>query len=164
MKILGLILVFVSSASVGYIRSNSYKERDSELHSFIELLYFIKNEISSYLTPQWEIYEKFENSVLEKNGFLSLLRAYSEKGRENPLFYALDGASLKLGKEEEEIIKAFARDFGTLSTADECDRCDRTIRKLEEIYKTKKEETLEKTRLCRSVGCMIGLGLVLLLW
>lgn len=164
MKVLGLILIFISSASVGFIKSNTYKERDLELLSLIELLYFIKHEISTYLTLQWEIYEKFDNSVLEKNGFLSILREYSRQGKEKPLLYAIEASQLKLDKEEEEIVKSFARDFGTLSTSDECNRCDRAIRKLEEIYKTKKEETLEKSRLCRSVGCMIGIGLALLMW
>ncbi len=165
MKIFGLILVFASATAAGFIKAEAYKERDAEISAFIELIYFIKQEISAYLTPQHQIYEKFTCSVLEKNGFLTLLREYSHQGIEAPLMSALDNCGgLTLDTETRDIVAGFAEGFGSLSTADECQRCDRTVCALEEIYKKRREETLEKTRLCRSVGSMIGIGLVLLLW
>ncbi len=165
MKLFGLILVFVSAASVGFIKAESYKTRDAEISAFIELIYFIKREISAYLTPQHEIYEKFTCPVLEKNGFLPLVREYSWKGMEAPFLLAVKNCSdLTLDSQVYDILEGFGDSLGTLSNGDQCEQCQRAVYELEEIYKKKKEETLEKTRLCRSVGSMIGIGLVLLLW
>lgn len=165
MKTAGLILMFLSATAAGFIKANTYKESEKEIASFIEMLYFIKHEISFYLTPQNKIYEKLHSRILESNGFLACLRDFSTECRESPLLCAIETCDgLKCGDEVLRILKEFAVTFGTLSVEEQCRRCDRTISELEEIHKTKKSEAIEKTRLCRSVGCMIGLGLVLLLW
>lgn len=165
MRTLGLLLIFISASAVGFMKANSYKECEKEINSFIKMIYFIKHEISVYLTPQSEIYEKFSDTLLEKNGFLPLLRRHSENGTEAPLLCAVAESNLlKCGDETIGAIKDFAQTLGTLSVEEQCERCDMTISILNEIYKKKKDETSEKIGLCRSVGCIVGIGLVLLLW
>lgn len=165
MRAVGLLFIFLSTTAAGFIKAASYKESEKEIGAFIEMLYFIKHEIASFLTPQSKIYEKFTNRVLEKNGFLPLLKDVSAKGKESPLFLSIEECTtLRCGEEAVGIIKEFAETLGTLSVTEQCLRCDRAVSELEEIYKKKKAETAEKTGLCRSVGCMVGLGLVLLLW
>ena len=165
MKAVGLIMIFLSAVSVGFIKGNGYKDTEREIGAFIDLLYFIRHEISSYLTPQGKIYEKLRNPILEERGFLDLLRRFSEEGAEQPLLSAVEECrALRCGDEAASVIKEFSETLGRLSVKEQCHRCDRAISALEDIHKRKKVEALEKTRLCRSVGCMIGLGLVLLLW
>jgi hypothetical protein len=62
------------------------------------------------------------------------------------------------------LIFEFSELFGTLSESEEGERCDKLICDLEEIYKISKEETREKVRLYRTVGCMSGIALVLIMW
>ena len=109
MKIIGLIVVFFSCSAIGFIKSKEYKERDAELHEFINLLYFIKREISSYLTPQKEIFEKLNSSYFEKNGFLALVRECSFIDNEAPFYKALCLYDFQTPDEEaQEIIKMVA--------------------------------------------------------
>lgn len=164
MKEMGLLLVFISSTALGYVRAYLYKDKERELSAFLEFICFIRAEVSSYLTPQNKIYEKFNNATLEKNGFLSSLRHFLEQGSPCALSDALKYSELKIDGETRELLLSFANDFGTRSSEEECQRCDRTIKLLEEKHTKIKEETAEKTRLYRSMGSMVGIGLVLLLW
>ena len=163
MKILGLILIFASSTAQGFIRASAHTDALKRLRGLIDLLYFIKREISSYLTPQGEIFEKFRNRDLEKCGFLEALRGADSL---NPLYQALGsrGDTLLIKREAFDTLLSFSKELGCFSPEEECARCDRAIAELEDILKIQKEETAEKTRLCRTVGAMVGMGAVLMLW
>ncbi len=163
MKTAGLILIFFAPSLIGFMKAESYVEENNILHSFITLISFIKREVSSYLTPQREIYCKFYDKHLDKCGFLEELKnSFSD----TPLLSALllTKERLNLRDEPYELIYEFATLFGTLSEREEMERCDKLISELEEIYKRNKEENREKIRLCRTVGCMTGIGLLLVMW
>ena len=165
MKIIGLLLVFLSSLAIGVSKAEEYREKDKCINAFIEFLYFIRHEIFVYQTPQCKIFEKFQNKYLESAGFIEDLRKNVLEGRNQPLFHTVKELDkIKLDAETRDILLSFAEGLGTLSVSEECERCDRAVRQLEEVYRKQKEETKGKTRLCRSVGGMIGAGLVLLLW
>ncbi len=163
MKTIGLMILFFVPTATGFIKSQSYIESRNILRGFISLVNFIKREITSYLTPQQEIYKKFYDKSLEKSTFLSALR---KSDGDNPFALALGESKNKLLLSEDtfELLYEFGISFGTLSEKEEVTRCEKLILELEEIYKAQKEETIEKTRLCRTVGCMTGIALVLLMW
>ena len=163
MKIIGLLMIFLSSLGLGFSKAEEYRKKDRQINAFIELLYFIRHEIFVYHTPQCKIYEKFQNKYLSEIGFLDTLRKKARDGVRTPLFYSIKELA-GCDTEIEEVLLDFSLGLGTLSAEEECERCDRAVGKLEEIYRNQKEETKEKTRLCRSVGGMVGAGLVLLLW
>ena len=163
MKIAGLFLVFLTCVWAGFIKAQSYIESRNILRAFISLIYFIKQEVLSYLTPQHEIYEKLYDKYLDRCTFLTELKKSSS---DIPLASALLKLkdTLMLKEEVYYLLYEFGTSFGSLSQDEEVRRCEKLIRELEEIYKLQKEETTEKIRLCRTVGCMTGIGLVLLLW
>lgn len=163
MKTVGLVLLFLVPLSIGFLKAEEYVEKRNVLHGFITLVYFIKHEVTFYLTPQNEIYRKFYDKALFKVGFLDILQ---NSDSTTPLHDALTHTKEKLLLEKEtyDLLYDFSLNFGTLSQKEESKRCDRLINELEEIYKNQKEETNEKIRLCRTVGCMTGIGLVLLMW
>ncbi len=163
MKTIGLMILFFVPTAAGFVKSQQYIESRNVLRGFILLISFIKREITSYLTPQQEIYEKFYDKSLEKATFLSSLRKNSG---DTPFAQAVTETKDKLFLSDEafELLYEFGMSFGTLSEKEEVTRCEKLIGELEEIYKARKEETVEKTRLCRTVGCMTGIALVLLMW
>lgn len=163
MKIAGLLLIFITCLSAGYVKAQRYKDSQNILRSFISMIYFIKQEVLSYLTPQHEIYHKFYDKCLDRCLFLNELK---NSPSDTPLAFTLSRTKEKLMLNEEVyyLLYEFGGTFGSLSQEEEVKRCEKLIRELEEIYKLQKEETAEKIRLCRTVGCMTGIGLVLLLW
>ena len=163
MKYVGLLFVLLAPSALGFMKAQEYIEKRNVLRGFISLIELIKREVSSYLTPQQEIYDKFYDKYLDKTSFI---KALQKSGSDTPFASALSEAKTKLPLKEDtfDLLYDFALHFGTLSEGEECKRCDKLINELEEIYKAQKEETSEKVRLCRMVGCMVGITLALLLW
>ena len=164
MKAVGLLTVFLAASAAGFIKADTYKSEGRVLGGFIDLVYFIKREISSYLTPQYRIYEKFENDTLEKIGFLNNLRDCAKDGSLSPMRSALESCRDNIDGCLFSIMCDFSDGLGTMCVSEEIERCERAIVRLEAQYKKKTEEINSKTRLCRSVGCIVGIGLALLLW
>ena len=164
MKAVGLLMVFFSATVVGFMKADSYKTEGKILVGLIDLVYFIKREISSYLTPQYQIYEKFRNDELERIGFLSSLRGCSKDGRLSPMRQALELCRQSIDSEAVNVMYDFSDGLGTMSVSEEKERCERAIAQLEALYQKKSEEIRAKTKLCRSIGCVSGIGLALLLW
>ena len=117
-----------------------------------------------YLTRQHDIFESFENSFLEKNGFLKALREREIVDEKSPFYYVFCEfeKGLSINGEARGIIREFAENFGRLSSKEQSERCNMAIAGLEEIYKKEKEDNRVRAKLCRSVGCMVGVALVLL--
>ncbi len=164
MKLLGLIIIFISSGACGMIKACEIKEREKQFSGFVELLCFIEREVSLYLTPQREIYDKFTNPALEKIGFIEHLQSglYSE----NIIWSAICDCKDKITLPEEalEALKTFSEGFGKLSAAEETKNVKRILEALDEIYKKYKNDLEQKAVLYKTIGFVVGIGLVLLLW
>ena len=166
MKIVGMLMIMFSATATGFIRAEKYKTEEDEFKGFIELIKFIKHEISQNLTLQKDIYQKFENEALNKNGFIEILRYFSQNNYPSPLYIALKeySSELKVNVEAVAPIIEYSEKFGSFSIEEEVARANALIEDLEEIYKSNKDDISNKKRLCRTVGCMVGIGLLLLLW
>lgn len=165
MKILGLILIFAAPSTLGFLMSAKVKEELDQIGAFIDLIGYIKYEISLFLTKQDEIFEKFSNDTLEKCGFLEKLRSSPLDGEHSMLYRALceRDDTLLLDEETLKILKGFAENFGRLALDEQVEKCDTYIKILREIYNSKKADVISKVKLYRNVGLISGMGLVLTL-
>ncbi len=165
MKLIGLCIIFLSCSATGFIRSHKYIRPCEELYSFIMLIKHIRHEVSTHLARQRDILESFEDEVLEKNSFLKILRREEITDEKSPLFHALEKGEgiLSISGDVKRILAEFSENLGQLSPDEQCSKCDAVTELLEEIYKKEKEEAHIRSRLSRSIGCMAGVGIVLLL-
>lgn len=165
MKLFGLLIVFCSCSAAGIIKSFEYAEAQNELHAFILFLKFIKREVEVYQTRQKDIFERFENKILENNGFLPSLRKREISDDKSPLYHVLCewDKKLRIPDEAKNLLLEFAESFGQTSPSEQSLRCDTVIGALDEIYKKCKEENASRIKLCRSAGCIVGAFAVLLL-
>ena len=165
MKIIGFFIIFFSCSAYGFLKSLNYIKMLEETRAFELFLKHIRDEISLHQTRQSEIFAKFENKSLEKNGFMSVLR--SEKiCNDKSLFYnALlkHQKSLKVNRDVMNILFDFSSDFGRLPLKEQCEKCALAISALEDAYKTQKADTDAKVKISRYVGVMCGLAIILLL-
>lgn len=164
MKLLGLIIILISSGACGMIKACEIKEREKQFLGFVELLNFIEREVSHYLTPQREIYDKFTNTALEKIGFIERLR--SNEHRENIIWSAICDCIDKITIPDEalDLLKNFSEGFGKLPSDEEVKNIKRILEGLDEIYKKYKYDLEQKAVLYKTIGFVVGIGLVLLLW
>lgn len=164
MRVIGLIMVFAGCSAAGFVKSYEFINSQNELYAFIQLIRFIKREVALFLTRQQEIFERFENVILEKNGFLKTLREQDINDEKSPLYHTLilyEG-KLKFNREAIETIMEFSESFGRLSREEQEEKCSLTLEILEEIYNKEKENNTSRIKLCRSVGSIIGAAMVLL--
>ncbi len=165
MKIIGIIIVFLSCCTAGYIRSVECVKTRDEIYAFIKLVEHIKHEVSFYLTRQEDIFKKFESTVLEKIGFIQILKEEKIKDEKSLLFHALEKGEnkLSLNSETKKTLFEFAKTLGHLPPKEQCINCDKTLLHLEEIYKKEKEEAHSRVKLNRCIGCLGGAFAVLIL-
>ena len=165
MKIAGIIIVFFSCCTAGYLRSLECVKTRDQIYAFIKLIEHIKHEIAYYLTRQEDIFLKFENKYLEKIGFLKILREEKIKDEKSLLYHALQKSEkyLSLSLEGKKILYEFAKTLGHLSPSEQCTNCDKAILQLEELYKKEKEEACARVKLNRCIGCLGGAFAVLIL-
>ena len=165
MKVVGIIIIFLSCCTAGYLRSVECVKTRDEIYAFMKLIEHIKHEVMFYLTRQGEIFEKFENHVLEKNGFIQVLKSEKIEDEKSLLYHALEkcDGKLSLDSESKKILIEFSKTLGQLSPGDQCESCKKTYAYLEEIYKKEKEEALARVKLNRCIGCLAGAFVVLIL-
>ena len=164
MKAIGMVFIFLTCTGAGIIKSFEYSNAENELYAFISFIRYIKREVTIYLTRQQEIFDRFENELLEKNGFLPLLRSKEITDEKSSLYHALKEFENRLciNKESQRVIFEFSESFGRMSGKEQEEKCNVTINYLEEIYRKEKENNASRVKLCRYVGCMVGVGAVLL--
>ncbi len=165
MKTLGLILVFIFFSTAGIVKSVDFTKSKEELYAFIQFFKFVRREIVLHRTRQLDIYKKFGNKVLEKNGFLNSLRQGYITDSRSVLYHTFSDYEKKLSISTEckNLILEFAESFGQISVSEQSQKCDTLIFELEDIYKKEKEEAVLRAKASRYLGVMAGIGAVLLL-
>ena len=165
MNSLGLIIIFVSVSSIGFLKAVQYTKAYKELYAFILFLKFIKTEICVYYTRQRDIFERFENKILEQNGFLTSLRQEEIVDEKSPIYHILKKYDKKLliCDEAKNHLLEFSSNFGQMSAEEQRVRLDTTISFLEEIYIKEKEEGTKLKKSYSSLGIVLAVAIVLIL-
>lgn len=158
MKLMGLILVCFCPVYIGMHFSSAAKKEYLELEGFIALVREIRYAVSFSMTKQADIFAAFTHPILEKNGFLPLLRSLPAGGGESLLTRALDASSprLYLDAESKKILRNFALNLGKVSLEQQSADCDLCISRLEALATEKRTALPARQKLCRSLGLLVG--------
>lgn len=157
-KLAGALLIFATSlylsAQIGLLAQRRMRQTEA----FLALLRYIKAQVACFKTPVAEIYQSFQNRVLEECGFLAALR---ERG----LGEALDTCegALFLSEAEFELLHAFADELGRGFQEEQLDSCDYHIGALEAHYAKQKEELPKRCKIYRTLVLTAGIMLIILL-
>ncbi len=157
LKILGsAILVFAAVGGASKLSALA-QSRVEQIAAFLSLLRYIKAQVAYFKTPVNEIYLSFENSVLEKCGFISALR-------ENGMISALENTSenLYIEKAERELLYLFACELGGSFKEEQVKSCDYYIESLQLIYTEQKAELPRKKKLYKTVFLTVGIMIIIM--
>lgn len=159
MRAAGALLLFIFFAFAGFLKGEKEKERLSECEAFLSAFEYIKNQIDYFLMPTKMIYKNYSNAVLEKKGFLPLLRSH-----ENDAVYAdvwrssfqacrkdfnLTGAQISL-------VLGFGECIGKSSAALQSANFEYYIFRMSEEIKTQRAQSEKNVKLYRTLGMAIG--------
>lgn len=159
-KYVGIILVSGALSMYGSLIANKVLNTGKQRRAIIELLYCIKNGVAFGKVPLENIFASFESPILEKCGFLVLLKSKYP----DALVKACNCENLCLPHDEKNLLCSFASECGKSAFYEnEALLCQRYIEIFEQKEKALHTEETNKAHLYSRLGILLGLVLALML-
>jgi len=162
-KYIGMALIAVSCSAGGFLFSDRIKLKLKQLESFMSFFEFIISHISIYKYPVEKIFAVYSDDGLEKCGFLDKL---VKNGRVNGIYNNPWETSLEqcrgeglifFNKEEFNIIKEFGAKLGSGRADGQIYHMELYRDKLRELYDEEYAQEINRAKLYRLSGALIGL-------
>lgn len=147
MKIIGSILIFLSSLLCTYYYEKSLKTKISHLEDIIAFISYAKSKIEYFSLPINQIYEKYESKSKLIN---NLINSKSAEGAD-------------FDKESKKIVSEFFGALGNGFKKEQIALCEYTNDVLSSNLAKSKEEYPKKIKIFRSLALFTGISLIILL-
>lgn len=158
MKLAGILIILVTSVSVGFLLEREAGKGARQLSSFIAFLKSLRTRLECYLESPDGIAAKYTDPTLELCGFLPLLR----EGIPIREAYLRSRGALSLPDESDKLIEALFSSFGRGYLSSELRSLDGTIASLEEDLEGEWEKAATRGRAIKISAPTLGIGLVIL--
>lgn len=163
-KWVGCLLILIASTGFGISQSEELKKHLEQLEELKKLFYLIRSELEYTKAPFAEVFEKLEYKVASPfREWLLCMRGKLE-GRQRGTFWEIWSSTItekltksKLKKEELEDLRNVGKNLEYI------ENLDLYIEQLEYKIKQIRQSYQSKRKLCRSLGIMGGIFLVILL-
>lgn len=170
-KLIGSILILVSSSFLGFYFSKECTKRPRELRELQALFQMFENEISFLSSTVTEAFSKLSNCYDSSTGFffsgtVELLTSNSNINASDAWEMAVKENIKKtaLKKEDEAIIISFGKILGASDLEGQISNIRLTLTQLK-MQEQKAEELKEKNRtMYRNLGVLGGLAVVIILF
>ena len=163
-----LLLIFAGSTSVGYILSKRFKNRTIELKDLKSALNIMKNKIKFTYKPLEEIFE--EISVLTKGGIADL---FSKAHKNIKTINAKDAWNqavedtkdlLNFNKEDLNLVKSIGNMLGKTDVEGQVSELNLSIGFIDTQIEKAEAECKRSEKMYKSLGTIIGLAIVIILF
>ncbi len=141
-----------------YIANAIKKQGEGKIffcQAMIDFITYIKSQISYFCTPTKELIDGYNNDILEKCGFLSMIKA-------NDWSTAISHSKM-LDSRGKSILVAFSSKLGKTSADEQIENCDFAIESLNAILSEYKAEIPKKYKAYSSLAVIVGLMILILL-
>ncbi len=169
LKIVGSLIVFVSSTLLGYYHAQTYAQRPQELKTLQMLLQIFENEISFLSNVLQDAFQKvssctdssvavfFEAAVENLKEGMCADEAWTKAVKENI-------SATSLNSEDEAIIISFGKMLGSSDLEGQIKNIRLTVNQLR-IQEQKAEELRSKNeKMYKNLGVLFGLAIIILLF
>ena len=164
-----LITVLTGSTSIGFLLSKSYIDRLNELKSILKKINIIQNKIKFTHKPLAEIFE--ETYLMDKSSKTSKIfmksakkleeknvtRAWNEAIEEERFF-------LNLNSEDIGLLKSFGNMLGKTDIDGQMSEINQFTQLLNGQIVSAEEETNKNSKMYKSLGTLIGLAIIIILF
>lgn len=168
-KFIILILIITGSTSIGFILSKRYIYRVKELRTFSSYINIIKNKIKFTHKPLNEIFKEISN-IKEDLNITSIFVKAGEKLQSKKCEQAWSEAieeernSLNLKNEDINLIKSLGIMLGKTDIEGQISELEEFSILLETQIKNASEEQFKNEKMCKSLGLIFGLVIVIILY
>ncbi|MPW25137.1 hypothetical protein GC105_04955 [Alkalibaculum sp. M08DMB] len=170
LKILGLMIIFISCVYIGKFMASSYEKRYIELLTFINFIDYFETEISYTSTPVIEILDSLTDKI--KSPFKEIIIGVSEELTSygyRPLCTVWEENlynnknKLSLSQEDLELLIYFGNILGTTDMENQKKYFTVIKSRLQVQLTQAYEKKLKYTKLFKELGIIIGLFIVILI-
>lgn len=165
LKYIGAVIVFAACALSGATLCEREKLKLCQCEAFLELFEYVKNQIHYFLAPTKQIYRGFENTVLEKTGFLTRLCEENDGVYRNNWIEAFEqcAENIYLSGAQADIVKAFGSHVGKSNEPMQTRNFEYCIKAMETEVTRQKSLCEKNTRLYRTLGITLGAMMAILM-
>lgn len=165
MKNIGLFFLALVPIALGFFKAEELRRAEKTKKALIDFFQTSRTQIDLYRREQNILFFDYKNPLLEKLGFLPLLREEVEKKPCLALKRALDASMNHFFLNEAEIsaLTEFSENFGMQSHTSQLTDFDKLIFVLNEEYEKFRKDLYGKIKLNRTIGITAGLGIYILL-
>ena len=165
MKNIGLLLLALVPTVFGFFKGEELGRTARIKKALIAFFQTAQTQIKLYRREQKSLFLNYEDKLLEKIGFLPLLREEVEKNPCLALNRALDASCnrLSLSAAESNALTEFSNNFGMQSQASQLADFDKLLSVLNEENEKFRKDLQGRIKLNRTIGITAGLGIYILL-
>ncbi|HHW56697.1 MAG TPA: stage III sporulation protein AB [Clostridia bacterium] len=168
MKLLGMLLVFFSTTSLGYMAAFKYKMRFRILKNLISALNLCKIEVTYSKDPMAEIFITISSSLdksikplfIKAAEILLENKGYSGGEAWEAALKEWDSGYLK--KEDIEILRSFGYGLGKSDVYSQEKNFDLAVELLKRQLSSAEEENKKNEKLYKNIGVLTGLAIIIL--
>lgn len=158
LKVIGLSLIITGAFGTALWNVRFQKQRLKINEAMLDIILYIRNRIMFFHEDLNDIYQSYENDVLQKCGFLCELS-------EGDFIYALNKSRIKDSFDDRTgaALWEFGKKLGKSGIDEQISNCDYCIEVLEKRIACLQEEIPKKSKTYSSLCIIAGLAAVLLL-
>jgi len=158
LKFFGAAVLLAASFFLGASMIRDERGKIDEACSILDLIKYIKDNIEHFVKPLPDIFASYNNSVLEKNGFLTSVR-------ENGIHLTAEKIEDYFHTDSEllSIFGDFCRSIGGGYKDDEVRLCSYTANQIEKRIEKMRDDYSSRSKLYRTIPPLFALSVVLIL-
>ena len=166
LKIVIYIAIFASSSYVGILFSMKYSNRVNELKDFKNAFNIFKTKLRYTYAPLDEIFMDISKSIKSIVGetFLDICSNMKIQNATESFNNAIDTNNLSLTVEDKETIKNLSKLLGKTDIEGQMSEINQFLLLLKEQIKNAEEEKNKNAKMYKSLGTIIGLAIVIILF
>lgn len=164
-KFLICIIIILICTYLGLDKAKQYDRRVTELQKIKNGFNFFRSKIEFTYEPIKEILEEISISVYENNE--NIFKKAKEYMKEKSINIAWNDAldeETKINNEDKEILKMFGKLLGKTDKKGQISEIDLSLNFVDNQIQKAELEKIKNAKLYKSLGLIVGLGIVIILW
>lgn len=158
-------LIIYICTYLGIYKAKTYEIREKELNNIKNALSFFRSKIEFTYEPIKEIFLQISKVIYENkdNVFFKCVYYLEEESIENAWGKAVEFGAKTIAKEDREILKMFGKLLGKTDKNGQISEIELTQAFLEKQIKKAELEKNKNSKLYKSLGILLGVGIVIIL-
>lgn len=162
-KSINMIFIIITCSYIGIIKAKKYETRVVELNKFQNALIMFKTKIEFTYEPIKNIFEEISKIIYLENKNIFKLTIESEEEINQAWKNSADIFYGVFTKEDVDVIKMFGKLLGKTDVEGQVSEILLTQKLIEKQIEKAEYEKLKNSKLYKSMGVILGLGICIIL-